>query len=620
MTSNLTEQTENEVTVPSNPQLLAEFAGTPEEFWRLFLQTTASETGAVAAILLHSDGSGKWNTVNLWLGAGVSRNLLQNLRKTAIELTKLCLEKGVVIREFNAFEPDSNVRGKSIVMLRAGLSNTAAKAVIAYAASTEVDSSSVLTQLVNYLQVPSAYETGRLLRQSAIDVQQFASILDLSVLLNQENAFMPAAMVLCNELANRFNCQRVSLGWEKSVYVQVQCISHTEKFSRKIDAIRHLEDVMEECLHQDEELLWPSSEENPAVVRNHGWFAQHYAVPFLCSVPLRDEDKPTAVLLLERSDKPFSLTELNHLRLTADHVTTRLADLKKVSDFFLKRWARNALDAADYLVGPEHTLTKLLSIFCLALILCLIFVKMDYRIKAPFVVRTEQAMLISSPFEGFISKVYAESGDRVVKDQVLLEIETQDIKLEEAAALAEKEQHLKEADRARAENELAQMRVALAKADQIEARLKRIHYRLQQAQIAAPFAGVLTEGELRDKIGAPVGTGDLLFKIARLDTLYVEMDVDEADVARISTGLPARIAFTSQPDAQHQINLKRVSPSAETKDGANIFRVKAEFTDAAPFWCQPGMTGLGKIYAGKRSLIWIFTHKTIDFIRLRLWL
>jgi hypothetical protein len=31
------------------------------------------------------------------------------------------------------------------------------------------------------------------------------------------------------------------------------------------------------------------------------------------------------------------------------------------------------------------------------------------------------------------------------------------------------------------------------------------------------------------------------------------------------------------------------------------------------------MSGIAKINAGERSLLWIITHRTVDFLRLKLW-
>ena len=55
------------------------------------------------------------------------------------------------------------------------------------------------------------------------------------------------------------------------------------------------------------------------------------------------------------------------------------------------------------------------------------------------------------------------------------------------------------------------------------------------------------------------------------------------------------------------------------KKEKNIFVVRLQ-PDAAPLdWWRPGMTGLCKITVEKRTLWWIFTHRTTDFLRLKLW-
>jgi hypothetical protein len=36
-------------------------------------------------------------------------------------------------------------------------------------------------------------------------------------------------------------------------------------------------------------------------------------------------------------------------------------------------------------------------------------------------------------------------------------------------------------------------------------------------------------------------------------------------------------------------------------------------------WWRPGMTGICKINAGDRSLLWILTHRTVEFLRMALW-
>ena len=95
----------------------------------------------------------------------------------------------------------------------------------------------------------SLVDQGRLNR-----LQQAMEILSA---LNQQDKFTTATMTLCNEVASQWQCQRVSLGFLKGRYVQLQAMSHTEDFSRKMKAIQNIESAMEESLDQDIEVLSP---------------------------------------------------------------------------------------------------------------------------------------------------------------------------------------------------------------------------------------------------------------------------------------------------------------------------------------------------------------------------
>jgi hypothetical protein len=55
------------------------------------------------------------------------------------------------------------------------------------------------------------------------------------------------------------------------------------------------------------------------------------------------------------------------------------------------------------------------------------------------------------------------------------------------------------------------------------------------------------------------------------------------------------------------------------KEKGNVFLVQCGFPESFPSWWRPGMTGVGKLNAGKQTLLWIFTHRTMDFLRLKLW-
>jgi hypothetical protein len=64
--------------------------------------------------------------------------------------------------------------------------------------------------------------------------------------------------------------------------------------------------------------------------------------------------------------------------------------------------------------------------------------------------------------------------------------------------------------------------------------------------------------------------------------------------------------------------VERITPIATAEEGRNHFRVEAVLEEPAPA-LRPGMEGIAKIDAGRRRLLWIWTHEMLDWIRLSTW-
>jgi multidrug efflux pump subunit AcrA (membrane-fusion protein) len=164
------------------------------------------------------------------------------------------------------------------------------------------------------------------------------------------------------------------------------------------------------------------------------------------------------------------------------------------------------------------------------------------------------------------------------------------------------------------------MRVAEAMAVQAGARLGAIQFNIAQASIQSPFEGVIIEGNLRERIGTPVSKGENLFKISKGSDLYLEAEVSERDVHHLIESTTGELAFTGKPKQKFPLQVVRIEPAAISKDGENMFIVRCALTGEMEDWFRPGMGGVCKLEAGRRSLLWVFTHRTIDFLRLRLWM
>jgi multidrug resistance efflux pump len=242
-----------------------------------------------------------------------------------------------------------------------------------------------------------------------------------------------------------------------------------------------------------------------------------------------------------------------------------------------------------------------------------------YKVEGKFILRSDEVSFLTAPFEGYIRSVEARPGDSVTNNTVLLSLNTDELLLQEAAAIAEQSRYLREMEKARAAKSLAEMRISQSLADQAKARLELIRYRLQQSSIKTPFDGVIVEGDLRQRLGAPVKQGDALFKVARTDALYAEVEVNERDIHEILKKNTAEIAFLAQPKLKFPVSITRIEASAFPKERENVFLVRCAFTGPIQSWWRPGMSGISKLPVEKRTLFWIAAHRTVDFLRMHLW-
>ena len=70
------------------------------------------------------------------------------------------------------------------------------------------------------------------------------------------------------------------------------------------------------------------------------------------------------------------------------------------------------------------------------------------------------------------------------------------------------------------------------------------------------------------------------------------------------------------PGDLQSFTVEKITPVSIAKDGGNFFRIEARL-EAPGVHLRPGMQGVGKILIGERRLIWTWTYKLIN--RLRLW-
>ena len=193
--------------------------------------------------------------------------------------------------------------------------------------------------------------------------------------------------------------------------------------------------------------------------------------------------------------------------------------------------------------------------------------------------------------------------------------------LQRGEALTKANALQKEADqKLHQENKTAEAMIALEQRKGYLAEAELLSYRIERAAIRAPIDGEVLRGDWRDRVGAPVKEGDVLFEVAALESLEVEANVAERDIQLVEKQAKGEIASTSNPTLSHPFTVTRIVPLGEPKEGSNVFKVYGTLDAGADVgYLKPGMVGEAKIETGPRSLVWIWTHRLTDWVRLKLW-
>lgn len=599
---------------------LRRYSGPPGVFWQSYLDALVAVCGArMGMVVRRREGEAPgWRKV-VSSPANLAADGLKAFFAGVEALCDQALEKGEIVRSLRAAGNGTTADLGAAVRLETGRPSERWVAVFLLENSKVADASEAMKRLMLASCLPADVQHFQSSNRAPGAAAQAASVLDFVVLLDAQRKFVGMAMALVNELAGRHRAERVTLGWIEGGYVRLKAMSHADKFEPKMEAVKELELAMEETFDQDEEIYWPPLDGETLITRDHGKFAEAQGAKHLCSLPLRISGKPVGVVMLERNADAFQEDEIRLLRLACDLAAPRLGDLKARDRWWGVRAVETIRERAAKFVGPDRTWAKLLAVGGALALGVLFFGEASYRVEAPFILRTEHVSYLSAPFNGYIAEVDVEIGSLAKAGQRLLALDTRDLLLEEAAAAADLSRYRREEEKARAANELAEMRISQAQAEQARVRLELVRFHRSQAELKSPYDAFVVEGDLKKRLGAPVRQGDLLFKVARLDRLYVEAKVNERDVHEVKVGAPVDIAFASQPKDTFRATVTLIEPIATTQEQENVFVVRCEVAGAPESWWRPGMTGVSKIDAGKRTFFWILFHRTIDFLRLWLW-
>ncbi|MEB0135169.1 efflux RND transporter periplasmic adaptor subunit [Actimicrobium sp. CCC2.4] len=601
----------------------ADLAGTPQSLWQSFaapidtrqfgsawlaLQCAMIEGATGAVMVLGPPDTGPFLPVAFWPPQQAPGSLLT-------EVAGLALES----RQPTLLADATQAALAYPVILEGHLHGLVA-------VQTQLRSDAGMQDLTRQLQWGLQGIEAALLRQQSGHEQttreRLMTTLDLVASAMTEQKFTPAAHALVTDLAIRFDCDRVSVGFRRTDHTGVDAVSHSAQIGKRMNLIRAIGSAIDEAIDQQSLLQLPAPAAQLLVTRDHAALARQHGSDNVLTIPFVVGATGNLVVggfTFERSGaRPFTPTEIELCQAVVA-LCSRILEEKRLNDRLLVARIKDlGRDQLIKFTGPRFYGRKLAAGLLMLAVLFFSIASSTYTVGANAALEGAIRRVLVAPFDGYVATASQRAGDVIKAGTVLATLDQRDLQLEYLRWASQAEQYSKQYQEAMAKADRVQLNISLAQVQQARAQMDLLAEQLARASITAPLDGIVVSGDLSQALGSAVKRGQTLFEVAPLNAYRVILEVDESDITGIREGLRGELMLTALPGQVFPLVISHLTPVTSSREGRSFFRVEANVEQVSDK-LRPGMEGIGKIAIGQRKLIWQWTHKLVDWLRLSVW-
>lgn len=457
-------------------------------------------------------------------------------------------------------------------------------------------------------------------RQNSVEDAKAVNALQAVVSLTTADQFTDAARALVTDIADRFKCDRVSLGFAYRKKIKLQAISHTGKFSHSMILVRRLRAAMEEAFDQNEVVLWPRSAGGFELLRDaQAELAEKDTTRSILTIPLFDGRRSRGAMVFERSDsKGFDQSEIFTLEALCGVLTPLLTEKRHNDRWLITRAFMAAGNVFSYLFGRRYFAVKLTAIALTVVAVLLVAIERPVSVVASAMVEGAEARTITAAFDGFISEVAVREGDKVASGDILLKLDDRDFNLERLRLLALRSQAELELDRAISARDRAETALVEARLRQVDAQLSLVEQQILRSTLHAPFDALIVSGDLTRSIGKAVSRGETLLILSPLNEYRVVLEAPESDIGKLIPGQQGQLKLSALPERNFSIETTDLVPVAQYKNNETVFSVETRLL-STPDVLLHGMTGSARIQVGEQPLYMLWGKPLWNQVREWAW-
>jgi multidrug resistance efflux pump len=154
--------------------------------------------------------------------------------------------------------------------------------------------------------------------------------------------------------------------------------------------------------------------------------------------------------------------------------------------------------------------------------------------------------------------------------------------------------------------------------NKLEERLKILNQQVELLKIRSPIDGTVATSYLHNRIGDFLDKGKIFCEIVSNGTMVIEMPVPEKEIGDVKLGFPITVKVRGYPRRWYQARVREIAPVAAVSGSERIVVVQGELPNEDGS-LKAGMTGVGKILCGERTIFEIAFRRAIRWLRTEFW-
>ena len=451
------------------------------------------------------------------------------------------------------------------------------------------------------------------LNTSMWQLNSLAAIMELVGKIEKSDTIKSACEMACNELVSLLGCESVAIGLFKKRKLELNAISGIAKIDRASRTCRDYQQALYESVVRDQQGTYPAYDtDNGHLLLAHKQLTATVHSQSALSQPLTDQEEDAIGSWIFTGSQPQLASEhfARFIDTATPHISGALDLLRRAEK---SRWKR----MWSLFTRKTKLFTRLMIPISFIAFFLLMQLPITYKVRCNCTVEPVLRRFAVAAFDGLVESGFVEPGDLVEKDQVLAEIDGRTIRWELLGVSSERKQSLRQRQIELADRNIPKTLLAELENRRLTAEEEVLKYKQDHLKIRSPIAGVVLSGSLERAEAASVKTGQVLFEIGPLDPVKVEIAIPADDASQVKKGHPVTVWIEGQEDRPLESVIERIHPRSEIRDALNIFVAELKFENPDEM-LRPGMKGVVRIDAEKRSLGWSLFHKPINYLRSRL--